>query len=119
MKACIVEDGVVVNTIEVEEGADLSIFGAIDLGVHANIGDTVVDGVLSDAAEREAEFAAAVAQQAIDEAKEKRDELLAATDWWLLSDTAEPTQEQLNYRQALRDLPDQEGFPDVEFPTKP
>jgi len=29
------------------------------------------------------------------------------------------TQAQIDYRQALRDLPAQEGFPNVDFPTKP
>ena len=34
----------------------------------------------------------------------KRNEELAQTDWWVLSDRT-PTQAQLDYRQALRDLP--------------
>ena len=34
----------------------------------------------------------------------ERDRLLAETDWWCLSDRT-PTQAQLDYRQALRDLP--------------
>jgi hypothetical protein len=33
-----------------------------------------------------------------------RNELLAQTDWWVLPDRT-PTQAQLDYRQALRDLP--------------
>ena len=34
----------------------------------------------------------------------QRDQLLSATDWWCVSDRT-PTQAQLDYRQALRDLP--------------
>ena len=34
----------------------------------------------------------------------KRNEELAKTDWWVLPDRT-PTQAQLDYRQALRDLP--------------
>ena len=34
----------------------------------------------------------------------QRDRLLASTDWWVLPDRT-PTQAQLDYRQALRDLP--------------
>jgi len=40
----------------------------------------------------------------------------------MLSDnslTEEQKTEATTYRQALRDLPAQESFPDVEFPTKP
>jgi len=48
-----------------------------------------------------------------------RDAFLAATDWWVLPDRT-ATQAQLDYRKALRDLPQQEGFPDnVTWPTKP
>lgn len=48
-----------------------------------------------------------------------RDTKLAATDWWALSDNT-MTQAQIDYRQALRDITDQAGFPtDVTWPTKP
>ena len=48
-----------------------------------------------------------------------RDELLAETDWWALSDRT-MTQAEIDYRQALRDVPAQAGFPfDVTWPTKP
>lgn len=54
--------------------------------------------------------------------KEQRNNLLLESDWSMLSDnslTEEQKTEATTYRQALRDLPAQEGFPDVEFPTKP
>ena len=37
--------------------------------------------------------------------RKERDRLIAETDWWVLPDRT-PTDEQLAYRQALRDLPD-------------
>ena len=37
--------------------------------------------------------------------REKRDELIAATDWMAVSDRV-MTQAQIDYRQALRDLPE-------------
>ena len=37
--------------------------------------------------------------------REERDRLIAETDWWVLPDRT-PTDEQLAYRQALRNLPD-------------
>jgi len=53
-------------------------------------------------------------------AREYRDEQLRSTDHWMLPDTDGPTQEQLDYRQALRDLPSQEGFPlSVVWPVRP
>lgn len=53
------------------------------------------------------------------EVRSKRDGLIASTDWWALSDNT-MTQAQIDYRQALRDIPQQAGFPhDVTWPTKP
>ena len=55
------------------------------------------------------------------EVRSKRDKLLADTDWTQCSDTALSDEEVENYkiyRQALRDITAQEGFPyDVTFPT--
>ena len=48
-----------------------------------------------------------------------RDKLLAETDIWALSDRTMTT-DQADYRQALRDITDQAGFPtDITWPTKP
>ena len=62
----------------------------------------------------------------LDEVRIHRDKLLAETDWWCASDRT-PTQAQLNYRTALRDLPanstpslDENGnLTNVTWPTKP
>jgi hypothetical protein len=51
--------------------------------------------------------------------RRKRDQLLSATDWRFRSDLT-PSQEWVDYCQALRDVPAQQGFPyAVEWPTKP
>ena len=47
----------------------------------------------------------------------QRDALLAASDYMALADRI--TDEWRTYRQALRDLPEQDGFPDVTFPVVP
>ena len=55
-----------------------------------------------------------------------RNQLIAETDWWCCSDRT-PSQEQLDYRQALRDLPstvnptlDSDGnLQGVTWPSKP
>ena len=53
------------------------------------------------------------------EARDKRDALLTSTDWWATSDRT-MTAEQTAYRQALRDITSQAGFPtNITWPTKP
>lgn len=53
--------------------------------------------------------------------KQQRDALLAASDWRYLSgNEAYQTSAWSTYRQALRDITDQEGYPiNVEWPTSP
>jgi len=50
--------------------------------------------------------------------RNRRNQLLAETDWWVLPDRT-PTQEQLDYRQALRDLPANTDPMDPVWPVKP
>lgn len=53
--------------------------------------------------------------------REERDRRLAETDWWASSDLT-MTQAQTDYRQALRDVPAQDGvtgLDDVTWPEKP
>lgn len=51
--------------------------------------------------------------------RQERDQLLAASDWTQLKDIADSISvPYATYRQALRDLPEQEGFPsNVTWPT--
>ena len=52
-------------------------------------------------------------------AREKRNLLLSETDWWGLSDYS-MTAAQTTYRQALRDVPEQELFPElITWPEEP
>lgn len=55
--------------------------------------------------------------------RNKRNALLKESDWTQYPDSplnAEQKQAWANYRQALRDIPSQAGFPDtVQFPTAP
>lgn len=51
--------------------------------------------------------------------RDTRDRLLAETDWRFRSDM-NPSQQWVNYCQALRDIPQQSGFPwNVVWPIKP
>ena len=52
--------------------------------------------------------------------RNQRDRLLSDTDWMALSDSPTITTDWATYRQALRDITGQAGFPDaVAWPTKP
>lgn len=53
------------------------------------------------------------------EARVKRDKLLAETDHWAYQDTSDMTQEQIDYRQALRDITNQEDPDNIVWPDKP
>lgn len=58
-----------------------------------------------------------------DEIRARRDRLLAATDWTVLPDSpldAQLLEEVKTYRQALRDVPQQENFPGaITWPRVP
>jgi len=58
-------------------------------------------------------------EELIAEIRNKRNALLFETDIEVVSDR-NPSQEMLDYRQALRDLTDQEGFPtNITWPMRP
>jgi hypothetical protein len=84
---------------------------------------TVVDMFSTDAegtkAEKEAAYQAGLDAEAAKAVRSQRDSLLAATDWMALSDVT-LSAEMATYRQALRDITAQEGFPhSVNWPAKP
>jgi len=53
------------------------------------------------------------------QARAKRNGLLRQSDWSQLPDANVDKAIWATYRQALRDLPLQKGFPNIEMPTKP
>ena len=66
-----------------------------------------------------AEWAAGADDRKAEEVRQERDSLLSETDWMACSDVT-MSDEWRTYRQALRDIPSQEGFPNsVTWPTKP
>ena len=87
----------------------------------------IVDGVLVDMTADEiaefntqqAEWAAGADDRKAEEVRTERDEKLAATDWRASVDLTLST-EWANYRQALRDVPSQAGFPNtITWPSEP
>lgn len=66
----------------------------------------------------EAEIAADVASNAA-QVRAARDRALSASDWTQVADAPVDQQAWATYRQALRDLPDAPGFPNVDLPQSP
>jgi hypothetical protein len=64
------------------------------------------------------ETAADVASKAAN-VRAARDRALAASDWTQVADAPVDKAEWATYRQALRDLPNAEGWPDVSLPNDP
>ena len=62
-------------------------------------------------------------ERASESARNQRDRLLAESDWVTIraTDMGDPVPtEWQTYRQALRDIPDQTGFPEeIEWPQEP
>ena len=61
----------------------------------------------------EAEYAAGADDRAAEEVRTKRDSLLAASDWTQVADAPVDQAAWATYRQALRDMPSQAGFPNT------
>lgn len=81
------------------------------------------DGVLHTKVEQEQAYQAGLDNKAADSIRKERDDKLAATDWRVIKAQETGTAmsaEWVDYRQALRDITNQTGFPhDVVWPTKP
>lgn len=70
---------------------------------------------------REAAWAAGRSAREAERVRQKRDEQLAKTDWTQMPDAPQATKDKYApYRQALRDVPQQPGFPEnIQWPAKP
>jgi len=83
--------------------------------------DTTVDGVTTTKAEHEAAYQAGLDAAAATSTRAERDTLLAATDFYALTDVT-LTADMTVYRQALRDITAHNNWPilsDSDWPTKP
>ena len=79
------------------------------------------DDELGTKAEQETAYQAELDNNAARRNRSDRNNLLAETDWWAVSDRT-MTSEQTTYRAALRDLPTHSNWPHLEdddWPTKP
>lgn len=82
--------------------------------------DQVVDGVTKTATEQEAEYKAMKDAEQAKSVRQSRDAKLAECDWTQVADSPVDKAAWATYRQALRDLTTQSGFPwTIEWPTQP
>jgi hypothetical protein len=69
---------------------------------------------------REAEFKAGADDRAAAEIRKERDAKLTESDWTQVVDAPVDQAAWATYRQALRDIPEQAGFPNtINWPTEP
>ena len=83
--------------------------------------DTTEDGVTTTKAEHETAYQATLDANTATSNRSTRDSKLAETDWHGMSDVT-MSSDMTTYRQALRDLPTHENWPnleDADWPTAP
>jgi len=82
--------------------------------------DTTEDGVTTTKAEHEAAYQAQLDDTAATAVRTQRDKLLSESDWTQVADAPVDQAAWATYRQSLRDVPAQSGFPhSIEWPIKP
>lgn len=113
MKTFVVKNNIIENIVEADEGFTID---GCDLfpaqGVQGEIGWEWRDG---------SPIAPVPSQDLLAKnMRIRRDRFLASTDWTQAADAPVDQSAWATYRQALRDVPAQAGFPDtVTWPTKP
>lgn len=100
--------------------AELEFSGMYDPELHYYIEGEYLENVMYDPETNEfVPDPDLVEDMAVSVAKSERLRLLEETDYWAVGDRT-MTQEQRDYRQALRDITEQEGYPlNVIWPIKP
>ena len=82
--------------------------------------DTTVDGVTTTAADNEAAYKAAKDTEQAKSVRTSRGEKLKDSDWTQVADAPVDKAAWATYRQALRDVTGQQGFPwTITWPTQP
>ena len=84
------------------------------------LGPIFTDNESQTAAEQEAAYKARRDAEQGENVRRSRNQMLSETDWTQLEDSPVDKAAWATYRQALRDVPTQEGFPwTVQWPEKP
>lgn len=110
MRYAIIENGKVINIVTAP--AELATAqGWIESDI-AQINDDFIDGAFRPPPVDTAPIAA--------QTRERRNALLAASDWTQVIDAPVDKAAWATYRQTLRDIPAQQGFPlEVQWPVQP
>ena len=107
----------VVGSIPVLDANGNWVEGYVESDMFADTTDD--DDVTTTKAEHEADYQAAKDATAAEGIRTERDTKLAASDWTASTDVT-MTDAMTAYRQALRDVPAQAGFPNtIDWPTSP
>jgi hypothetical protein len=111
MKAHVIENNLVVNTIEVDS---LDFLPNLIEATEGAIGWSYSNGVFTEPKQEitDEETASIV--------RRNRDVKLTESDWTQVKDAPVNQAAWATYRQALRDIPEQAGFPnEITWPTEP
>ena len=110
MRYAIIENGKVTNIVTAP--AELAAAQGWIESDTAEINDDYIDGAFRSPSVDTAPLAA--------QARERRNALLASSDWTQINDAPVNKVAWATYRQALRDIPAQQGFPlEVQWPVQP
>jgi len=110
VKAHVIENGIVTNTIEVDS---LDFMPNLVEATEGGIGWAYADGVFTPPMDTSTD------EEKAESIRGTRNSLLAATDWTASTDLT-MSAEMTTYRQALRDVPQQDAFPnEIDWPTEP
>jgi len=111
MRAHVIENGVVVNTIEVDS---LDFIPNLVEATEGGIGWSYADGVFTAPADTTTD------EERAANVRQRRDAKLTDSDWTQTADAPVDKTAWATYRQSLRDVPSQSGFPnEVTWPTEP
>lgn len=84
------------------------------------LGPIFMDNENGTAAEQEAAYKALKDAERAETVRQNRNNLLTASDWTQIADSPVNKEAWATYRQALRDVPAQAGFPwNIDWPEKP
>jgi hypothetical protein len=110
MKAHVIENGLVTNTIEVDS---LDFMPNLVEATEGGIGWSYVDGVFTAPADTRTD------EEVAAEVRTERNAKLVSSDWTASTDVT-MSDAMKTYRQALRDVPAQSGFPNtITWPEAP
>lgn len=84
------------------------------------VGPVFVDTIERSAADQLTDYRARIDASTAESIRRQRNQLLTECDWTIITDSPVDKQAWTTYRQALRDLPTQPGFPHtITWPQKP